>query len=184
MHVILASTNAHKLAELQALFADVPGLTFELGPALEVEETGITFAENALLKANAYMHATGQPCLADDSGLVVYALDGRPGVYSARYAADDASRIARVLGELEGLPREAAFVCAMALARPDGPPIQVEGRCEGQITPAPVGSGGFGYDPIFHSPELGVTFGEASAEAKNRVSHRARATAALRAILN
>lgn len=186
MEILLASTNRGKLAELVELFADVPGFTFALGPSLEVEETGTTFAENALLKAEAVMQATGKACLADDSGLAVDALGGRPGVYSARYAPTDPERITRLLAELAGVPareRTAAFVCAMALARPNQPPIVVEGRCEGAIADAPRGSGGFGYDPIFAVPSLGRTFAELTANEKNRISHRARACALLKQAL-
>jgi XTP/dITP diphosphohydrolase len=176
--MVLASTNAHKLEELSAMLA---GYTFALGPKLEVEETGSTFAENALIKARAFLAATGKPALADDSGLAVDALGGRPGVYSARYAPTDRERIAKLLGELEGVAdRGAAFICAMALALPDGRVIAVEGRCAGVITDGPRGVGGFGYDPIFLVPGLGRTFAELTAEEKNRVSHRALAVAALK----
>ncbi|MDB5098855.1 MAG: HAM1-like protein [Cyanobacteria bacterium RYN_339] len=181
MKIVLASTNAHKLEELAAL---LEGHDVELGPKLEVEETGVTFAENALLKAKAFLAATGKPALADDSGLAVAALGGRPGVYSARYAPTDAERIAKLLGELDGVAdRAAAFVCAMALALPDGRVIAVEGRCEGLITDGPRGQGGFGYDPIFLVPGLGRTFAELTAEEKNRISHRALATEALKSQL-
>ena len=185
--VILASSNAHKLEELQALFGAAGPFTFELAPrALEVEETGDTFAENARLKAAAYAEAFGRPALADDSGLCVDALDGRPGVHSARYAPTDGERIAKLLGELEGVPgdrRTAAFVCAMALTFPDGRTIEVEGRCPGVITDGPRGAGGFGYDPVFLVPALGKTFAELTAAEKNTVSHRALATAQLREAL-
>lgn len=184
----LASTNAHKLEELQALFADGAGGWRFAGPPapLEVEETGTTFVENALLKAQAGAAAFGGPCLADDSGLVVEALDGRPGVYSARYAATDEARIEKLLGELAGFPearRGAAFVCAMALAWPDGRTITVEGRCEGRIADRPSGRGGFGYDPVFFVPEVGLTFAELDPARKNVISHRARAAARLREAL-
>ena len=177
MKIYLATTNPKKLKELSAIFEDVPGLTFALPEGLpEVEETGTTFAENAMLKAEAGMRALNAPCLADDSGLAVDALDGRPGVYSARYAPTDAERIAKLLGELEGVPavrRTAAFVSAMALAFPDGRRIEVEGRCAGVITEAPRGEGGFGYDPVFLVPERGQTFAELPASVKNAISHRA-----------
>ncbi|MNS27826.1 dITP/XTP pyrophosphatase [compost metagenome] len=182
--VILASSNAHKLEELQALFGSAGAFSFELAPSpLEVEETGTTFAANAALKAEAYAQAFGLPALADDSGLCVDALDGRPGVYSARYAPTDAERIAKLLGELDGVPeaeRTAAFVCAMALRFPDGQLISVEGRCPGVIVDAPRGQGGFGYDPVFLVPSLGKTFAELTAAEKNTVSHRAIATSRLR----
>jgi XTP/dITP diphosphohydrolase len=185
--VILASSNAHKLEELQALFGEAGAFSFELAPSpLEVEETGTTFAANAALKAEAYAQAFGLPALADDSGLCVDALDGRPGVYSARYAPTDAERIAKLLGELDGVPaaeRTAAFVCAMALRFPDGRLISVEGRCPGVIVDAPRGQGGFGYDPVFLVPSLGKTFAELTAAEKNAVSHRAIATSRLRGAL-
>ena len=187
MEILLASTNRGKLAELQAMGRDLAGVSFALGPPLEVEETGTTFAENAAIKARAVLAATGKPALADDSGLVVDALDGRPGVHSARYAPTDAERIAKLLQELAGVPAErrtAAFVCAMALALPDGRLIAVEGRCEGVIAMAPSGVGGFGYDPIFVVPNLGKSFGDLSAEAKNGISHRALAMKRLSSRLN
>jgi XTP/dITP diphosphohydrolase len=185
---LLASTNAHKLAELTALFAaPEAGITVALPPReLEVEETGETFAANALLKARAGVEAFGVACLADDSGLSVDALGGRPGIYSARYADTNAARIAKLLGELAGVPaarRGAAYVCAMAVAWPDGRTLVVEGRCEGRITEAPSGSGGFGYDPVFLVPEHGLTFGELPAAVKNAISHRACAAALLREAL-
>jgi XTP/dITP diphosphohydrolase len=186
VEILLASTNPGKLEELVALFVDVPGYTFKLGPPLDIEETGQTFAENAAIKALTTMKATGQACLADDSGLTVEAMDGRPGVYSARYAPTNEARIAKLLAEMDQIPaskRQAAFECAMALALPDGTLIAVEGRCEGVITRSPRGAGGFGYDPIFEVPTLGQTFGEIDAEAKNRLSHRALATARLKAAL-
>lgn len=186
--IYLASGNAHKLEELGAMFARAQGgWTFAPPPEpLEVEETGATFAANARLKAEAGARAFGAPCLADDSGLCVDALDGRPGVYSARYAPTDEERIAKLLGELTGVPaarRTAAFVCAIALAWPDGRVIEVEGRCEGVITEAPRGAGGFGYDPVFRVPALGRTFAELAAGEKNTVSHRALAVSRLRSAL-
>lgn len=178
--IYLASTNAHKVAELADLFHDLPDLHFALLPNVpDIEETGDTFAANALLKAQTCARLCGLPCLADDSGLVVATLDGRPGIYSARYAPTDAERIAKLLGELAGVPtsqRTAAFVCAMALAYPDGRVIAVEGRCEGLITEAPRGEGGFGYDPIFWVPALGRTYAELTATEKNHLSHRALAS--------
>lgn len=188
MRVLLASTNAHKLEELQALFGQDGALRFELAPTpLDVEETGSTFAENALIKAEAYARAFGEAALADDSGLCVDALDGRPGIYSARYAPTDAERIAKLLGELKDVPeagRTAAFVCAMALVFPDGRVIEVEGRCPGVIADGPKGAGGFGYDPVFFVPEAGKTFAELSAAEKNRISHRAIATGKLKAAIS
>ena len=158
---------------------------------LEVEETGRTFAANARLKAEAVARATGCWALADDSGLAVEALGGAPGVLSARYAATDAARITRLLAELAvatdqrrtaGLPpdRRAAFVAALALADPAGVVrLEVEGRCEGLIAEVPRGTGGFGYDPVFLVPELGLTFAEMDKASKGRVGHRGRAFALL-----
>lgn len=187
MKIYLATTNPKKLKELAAIFVDVPGLEFALPEGLpEVEETGTTFAQNAMLKAEAGMKALGAPCLADDSGLAVDALGGRPGVYSARYAPTDAERISKLLGELAGVPAEkrtAAFVSAMALAFPDGRRIEVEGRCPGVITESPRGEGGFGYDPIFLVPDRGQTFAELDASVKNAISHRAIAAQKLKAAL-
>ncbi|RMD83566.1 MAG: RdgB/HAM1 family non-canonical purine NTP pyrophosphatase, partial [Candidatus Dadabacteria bacterium] len=165
--VVLASSNAGKLADFRRLFA---GAGFELmspaelGVTLTVNESGTTFAENARLKARAAYEATGLPALGDDSGLCVYALGGRPGVSSARYAgpgADDRANNAKLLAELEGVrDRRAAFVCVLALVLPGGEELVAEGRCEGTIAPAERGTNGFGYDPIFYCEELGATFGE------------------------
>jgi XTP/dITP diphosphohydrolase len=185
--IYLASTNEKKLKELSELFSDVPGVEFALPPEkLDVEETGATFAENAKLKAVTCCEAFQAPCLADDSGLCVDALDGRPGIYSARYEMTDERRIAKLLGELSGVPEEkrtAAFVCAIAVAFPDGRVIEVEGRCPGVITESPSGAGGFGYDPVFGVPELGKTFAELGAGEKNQISHRGVATRRLKAAL-
>ncbi len=148
----------------------------------DVEETGTTFWENAILKAQTYAARTGLPALADDSGLMVDALGGAPGVYSARYAPTPAARIEKLLAALTDVPdaqRTAHFVCVVALATPDGRLIAAEGRVEGKITFAPRGSGGFGYDPIFELPN-GQTMAELSAEVKNTLSHRGRALERLR----
>jgi XTP/dITP diphosphohydrolase len=189
--LVIASGNAGKLREFAALLAGFP---LELRPqpeGLEVEETGATFAANARLKAEAVARATGCWALADDSGLAVEALGGAPGVHSARYAATDAERIARLLRELAaagaeraaaGMPsnRRAAFVAALAVADPGGTVrLEVEGRCEGLITEAPRGAGGFGYDPVFLVPELDLTFAEIDKATKARVGHRGRAFALL-----
>ena len=189
MEIVLASGNAGKLAELRDLLAGSGhGLRAqsEFGIA-DADETGLTFVENALLKARHASAATGLPALADDSGLCVDALGGAPGLYSARYCGvhgDDARNIARLLGELRGVPdaaRGARFHCALALLRSadDPRPIIAEGSWEGRILHAPRGAGGFGYDPHFVADELGRTFGEVSREEKERVSHRARAFRAL-----
>lgn len=150
------------------------------------EETGSTFEENALLKAIYFARLTGQLTLADDSGLVIEALGGRPGVRSARYAPTSATRIERVLSELEGKKgdeRRAEFVCAMALAEPSGEAVAREGVVRGWITESPAGSGGFGYDPIFEPEQdnkrAGRTTAEMSEEEKNAISHRGRALGAI-----
>jgi len=149
----------------------------------EVIEDGLTFRENAEKKARATAAHTGLPSLADDSGLVVDALGGEPGVYSARYSgghANDEGNITLVLKKLEGVPareRTARFVCDLALALPDGSVTHTEGVCEGSIAAARTGTGGFGYDPIFFLPELGLTMAQIPLEKKNTLSHRARAIA-------
>lgn len=141
---------------------------------LDIDETGTTFLENARLKASEVAKALGQWAIADDSGLEVDALNGAPGLYSARYADTDQSRIERVLRELEGKSdRDAQFVCAIALARPDGTiALETLGICRGEILTAPQGNGGFGYDPIFYMPELGRTFAELAPAEKEAHSHR------------
>jgi XTP/dITP diphosphohydrolase len=179
--LVIASGNPGKVREFAALLAELPLEVLPQPPDLEVEETGTTFAANAQLKAEAVARATGCWALADDSGLAVEALDGAPGVFSARYAPTDAERIARLLAELEAATtRRAAFVAALALADPQGVvQLAVEGRCEGLITEAPRGEGGFGYDPVFLVPELGLTFAEMDKATKARIGHRGRAFAAL-----
>ena len=165
-----------------ALLADTPGATLP-------EETGKTYADNALIKARAAVRATGATALGDDSGIEVDALDGAPGLYSARWGGpglDDAGRNALMLERLRGVPparRTARFRCVIAVVDPDGRERLVEGACEGVIAEAPHGEGGFGYDPLFFFPPFGATFGELSAEAKHRVSHRGIAARAARALL-
>ena len=187
-HTIVAAThNNGKLREfrslLQPLKSRVLGLN-DLAITEEVEESGNTFAQNARTKAIACSHLTQFPVLADDSGLEIESLGGRPGVFSARYAgpgASDSDRVRKILEELENSTggREARFVCALALAQ-DGLLLhECEGECRGTITNEPRGQNGFGYDPIFYFPELGKTFAELSAAEKNRYSHRARAVASL-----
>jgi len=148
---------------------------------LEIEETGETFIANACLKASEIAKATGEWSIADDSGLMVDALDGQPGIYSARYGSSDADRISRLLKELESEQnRQAQFVCAIAIARPDGTiALQVEGICRGEILHTPRGTAGFGYDPIFYVPAQQQTFAEMTAEIKRSHSHRGRAFQAL-----
>jgi len=185
--LVIASGNAGKVREFSALLADL-GLEMQPQPeGLEVEETGATFAENARLKAIAVAQATGEWALADDSGLSVDALGGAPGVHSARYADSDSSRIARLLQELEraqataGTPnRQAHFAAALALADPSGRiQLEVEGRCSGLILETPRGTGGFGYDPVFLVPEVGLTFAEMDGALKAQIGHRGRAFALL-----
>jgi XTP/dITP diphosphohydrolase len=188
--ILLASRNAGKLAELRALLADLP-IEVNLPEGMpEVEETGATFVENAVLKARAVAEWSGEWALADDSGLEVDALDGRPGVLSSRYGspgATDADRNALLLAELAGVPetaRSARFRCALALAAPDGRVWTTEGSCEGRIAFEPRGEHGFGYDPIFYLPDLHRTFGEQAAREKAQISHRARALRAMRELLS
>jgi len=186
--MLVATHNPGKVREfallMRALHVDLVGLA-GLGILAQVQETGSTFAENALIKARAYAALSGQTTLADDSGLEVDALEGRPGVLSARYAGPTASDLDRnilVLRELESVPagaRTARFRCALAVAWPDGRCILTTGTCEGEIAFEPRGANGFGYDPIFYIPALGFTMAELPTEAKNELSHRARAARAL-----
>jgi len=179
--LVVATGNPGKLKELEAHLGDW-GWQLQLKPEdLEVEETGDSFAANACLKAIAVAQATGQWAIADDSGLAVNALNGAPGIYSARYGASDTARIERLLTALGDTPdRRAQFICAIALARPDGTiAIQTEGQCSGEILRSPRGTGGFGYDPIFYVPEHGLTFAEMAPTLKRSVSHRGQALAAL-----
>lgn len=189
MKLLVATKNPGKLAELAALcggmalelltLSDCPG-------APDVEEDGATFAENAEKKALAYADWSGLPTMADDSGLCVEALGGRPGVLSARFAGGDrtsAALCAKLLAELAGVPdarRGAAFHCAIALARPGRVLFTVEGVCPGRIIDRMRGTNGFGYDPVFLYEPLGLTFAQLDAATKNRVSHRARALEAFR----
>jgi XTP/dITP diphosphohydrolase len=177
--LIVATSNPGKLQEIQAYLID-PELNCELilKPAeLEVEETGATFLENACLKASQIAAAVGEWAIADDSGLTVDALDGAPGIFSARYGTSDQNRIERLLKELgDEKNRKAQFVCAVAIASPDGAIVlQTEGICPGEILFAPQGAGGFGYDPIFYVPDQQMTFAEMPAEVKHVMSHRGRA---------
>ena len=185
MKVVLASKNQHKLVEISQitrLFDMELVLQSQLGVDIDVEETGTTFEENSFLKANAVMQATGLPALADDSGIVVDALNGEPGIYSARYGFDDTlddrGRLQLLLKNTEQVPdgqRQAQFVCVITLVTPDGQVIQARGEVHGELLRAPAGEGGFGYDPIFYYPPFGKTLAQVSAEEKNQVSHRARA---------
>lgn len=179
--LVVATGNPGKLREMQAYLTNC-GWELTLKPEeLEIEETGETFAANACLKASQIAKATGNWAIADDSGLQVDALNGAPGVYSARYANTDSERIARILSELGNeVNRQAQFVCAVAIARPDGAiALQSEGICHGEILHTPRGDGGFGYDPIFYVPELQLTFAEMARELKRSISHRGKAFTAL-----
>jgi XTP/dITP diphosphohydrolase len=186
--IVLATRNPGKTAEIRSLLAgfpvDVRDLT-DFGPIPEVEEDGATFEENAYKKASFTARVLGFPALSDDSGLCVPALDGAPGVHSARYGGpglSDADRCRRLLDAMRGRDdRRAAFECVLSLAVPSGPALTYEGRCEGVLAEAPSGANGFGYDPVFFYPPLGRTFAELARDEKSRVSHRGRALAELRA---
>lgn len=183
MKVILASKNPHKLTELSAILSQHGfeiALESEYGLDIDVDETGTTFEENSLLKAEAVMKASGLPVLADDSGLMVDALNGAPGVYSARYGhkSSDGERTAFLLENMKDVPdekRTAKFVCVITCLWPDGRKIVARGECSGMITHEVHGENGFGYDPVFYLPELGMTYAELPSEQKNAISHRARA---------
>ncbi|MDY3282717.1 XTP/dITP diphosphatase [Dysosmobacter sp.] len=187
---VLATHNPGKLREmgdiLRGLGVEVVSPA-DVGCHVEVEETGATFAENAMLKAKAVCAASGLPAIADDSGLCVDALGGAPGVYSARYGGeglDDAGRYRLLLSNLRGQPTRAAhFACAIACAFPNGDTLTAEGRCDGAIAYAPMGEGGFGYDPVFLVPDKAKTFGQLTAEEKSSISHRGRALQAFAAKL-
>jgi XTP/dITP diphosphohydrolase len=185
--LVVATRNLGKWHEFRRLLFSLKADVFSLADLsidTDFEETGSTFAENARLKALAYSHLTSLPVLADDSGLEVAALGGKPGIYSARYAgpgASDADRIRKLLAELGEVStgRDARFVCALALAQEGKVLAEAEGECRGVIAPEPRGTNGFGYDPVFYFPELGRTYAELSNEEKNRYSHRGRAAASL-----
>ena len=185
MKVVLASKNPHKLVEISKIteqFDMELVLQSELGVDIEVEETGTTFEENSYLKARAVMEATGLPALADDSGIAVDALNGEPGIYSARYgfdeSLDDWGRLQLLLKNTENVPdgqRQAQFICVITLVTPDGKVIQARGEVHGELLRAPAGEGGFGYDPIFYYPPFGKSLAQVSPAEKNSVSHRANA---------
>ena len=185
MKVVLASKNAHKLEEIRKIteqFGIELVLQSQIGIDLDVDENGESFEENSFIKARAVMEATGLPALADDSGLAVDALNGEPGIYSARYgfdeSLDDRGRLNLLLKNMENVAdgnRQAKFVCVITLVMPDGQMIQARGEAHGEILRQAAGNGGFGYDPIFYYPPLGKTFAELSAQEKNQVSHRAEA---------
>ena len=185
MKVVLASKNKHKLVEISKItekFGFELVLQSELGVDIDVEETGTTFEENSFIKAEAVMKATGLPALADDSGIAVDALNGEPGVYSARYGFDDTlddwGRLVLLLKNTEHVPdgqRQAQFVCVITMVTPEGQTIQARGEIHGELLRAPVGKNGFGYDPIFYYPPMGMSTAEMEPEAKNQVSHRGNA---------
>ncbi|MFB2922269.1 MULTISPECIES: RdgB/HAM1 family non-canonical purine NTP pyrophosphatase [Aerosakkonema] len=179
--LVVATGNPGKLKEMQAYLQDL-NLELRLKPdELEIEEIGDTFMANACLKASEVAKATGEWAIADDSGLSVDALNGAPGIYSARYGKTDAERIERLLRELGSeTNRQAQFVCAVAIASSDGSIfLQTEGICRGEILHQPRGKGGFGYDPIFYVPEAQQTFAEMTPELKRSISHRGKAFQAL-----
>ena len=189
---LIATTNQGKVQEVQDLFQAKRLRTVGLAEArdvagIEIEETGTTFAENAALKAKAYGRLSGLITIADDSGLSVVALDGRPGVYSKRYGASDEARINKLLQEMQDIPesnRQAWFTCNMAIYDPSSDKMyQVEGRVDGVILPEPVGTNGFGFDPVFYCPSIHKSFGECSKEEKNQVSHRGIALQGIREII-
>jgi XTP/dITP diphosphohydrolase len=179
--VIVATHNPGKLEELQAYLHVLPWQLALMPSDIEIEETGTTFSENACLKARTAAQRCGEWAIADDSGLGVAALGGAPGIYSARYGANDSARIQRLLNELADTPnRQAEFFCVLALANPQGEIVaQATGICPGEILTAPRGQGGFGYDPVFYVPELQLSYAEMSAMQKHDISHRGRAFQAL-----
>lgn len=185
MKVVLASNNAHKLEELQAILSKL-GMEVisqrEAGVTIEPVEDGQTFEENSYIKAKTIMDACGMPTVADDSGLMVDALDGAPGVYSARFGGEtrknDKDRLEYLLeclGSVEENDRGAKFVSVITLLTPEGKKIVARGECPGRILTQPRGENGFGFDPVFYVPEMDCTFAQLSPEQKNAISHRARA---------
>lgn len=187
MTLVIATRNAGKTAEIRELLADFPVQIKSLenfGPIPAVEENGHTFDDNAYKKASFAARVLGLPALADDSGLMVEALGGAPGVYSARYAGENATdeqRYRKLLAEMKGKTnRKAAFECVLSIAVPAGPALTYEGRCDGEIAEEPAGRNGFGYDPIFYYPPLGKTFGQLTRDEKSHISHRGKALRELR----
>ncbi len=188
--LVLASKNQKKLKEMNDILSHL-GIEVcseaDAGVDVEVEETGTTFEENSLLKAKAVMEASGLPAIADDSGLCVDALNGAPGVYSARYGGpelDDTGRYRLLLENMRGqMPRTAKFVSVITCCFPNGDVLSARGECAGTIAFAPMGEGGFGYDPVFFVPGLKKTFAQLSPEEKNGISHRGRALEAFQAKL-
>ena len=186
--LVVATGNLHKLREISEIFPEYHVISQkEAGFNVDVAETGLTFSENAVIKAKAACKALNMPVIADDSGLCVEALNGAPGVYSARYAGehgnDRANRALLLKNLQEKTDKSAYFECALALVAPDQEPIVVSGRTYGKILNEEEGTGGFGYDPIFFSDDLKKSFGLATAEEKNGVSHRYRALMQLKEVL-
>ena len=184
MNVVLASHNQKQMVEMKAILSQMGVEVLsqaEVGVDLEPEETGTTFEENARIKAQAVMQATGLPAIADDSGLMVDALGGDPGVYSARYGGpglDDTGRWQLLLKNMAGESNRACkFVSVICCAFPDGGEVMARGECPGILAQGPSGDGGFGYDPIFYLPQLGKTMAQLTPAEKNQISHRARALA-------
>ena len=186
MKLVLASKNEKKLIEMQEILSRLGVevcLESDVGVNVEVEETGTTFEENSLLKARAVMEASGMAAIADDSGLCVDALGGAPGVYSARYGGeglDDTGRYRLLLENMRGLPRSARFVSVITCCFPNGDVLTARGECPGTIAYAPMGEGGFGYDPVLFVPQLKKTFAQLTHEEKNAISHRGLALSAFR----
>jgi len=191
MPLLAATNNPGKLRELRTLLESISIVgPADLNVELEVEEDGLTFAANAALKATAFARAAGCVALADDSGLEVDALDGAPGIHSARYGSpdlDDMERCRLLLEQLRAYPdpssRTARFRCCVVAAAPDGRTCRAEGTCEGIIGPAPVGDNGFGYDPVFYLPDCGLTAAQISPARKNQLSHRGAAIRTIRPLL-
>ena len=188
MILVLATTNLGKTAELRDMLREFPVTLKNLadfGPIPPVLEDGVTFDDNAYKKASSVSKVLGLPALADDSGLVVEALGGAPGIYSARYAGENATdeqRCTKLLEEMQGKTnRKAAFECVISIALPHGPALTYEARCEGLIAERPDGNSGFGYDPIFYYPPLKKTFAQLTRNEKSRVSHRGKALRELKA---
>ena len=180
--IVIATRNKGKTAEIWEMLKDFPVIIKNLddfGPIPEIEEDGETFDENAYIKASVTARILGLPALADDSGLMVEALDGAPGVHSARYAGENATdkqRCEKLLEEMKGKTnRKAAFECVISIAVPTGPALTYEAHCEGLITEKPAGKNGFGYDPVFFFPPLKKTLAELTRREKSRVSHRGKA---------
>ena len=190
VELLLATTSAGKFREWQELLADLPlrlATLRELGIDFDVEETGSTYAENALLKSEAYGRASGLLTLAEDSGFSVAALGGAPGVHSARWEGDDYvhknALLIRLLEGKHGAARACGYACVAALRHPDGRTWRARGEVRGQVAQAPAGDGGFGYDPIFYIPRLRQTLAQIPIDEKDRISHRGRAARRIRPIL-